>query len=31
MWWIVISYGMILFTYFGVNIWITGLHSYAGV
>jgi cytochrome c-type biogenesis protein CcsB len=31
MWWIVISYGMILFTYFGVNLWITGLHSYAGV
>lgn len=31
MWWLVIAWGMILFTYFVVNLWITGLHSYAGV
>ncbi len=31
MWWLVVAYGMILFTYFVVNLWITGLHSYAGV
>jgi ABC-type transport system involved in cytochrome c biogenesis permease subunit len=31
MWWIVVAYGMVLFTYFVVNLWITGLHSYAGV
>ncbi len=31
MWWLVVSWVMILFTYFVVNLWITGLHSYAGV
>jgi cytochrome c-type biogenesis protein CcsB len=31
MWWLVAAWGLILFTYFGVNLWITGLHSYAGV
>jgi len=25
-----VGYGCFLFNYFGVNIWITGLHSYAG-
>ncbi|MPZ24212.1 MAG: c-type cytochrome biogenesis protein CcsB [Dehalococcoidia bacterium] len=25
------GYGAVLFTYFGVNLWISGLHSYAGV
>jgi len=31
MWWLVASFGLMLFTYFGVNLWIQGLHSYAGV
>jgi cytochrome c-type biogenesis protein CcsB len=31
MWWLVVSWVMIMFTYFVVNLWITGLHSYAGV
>ncbi len=31
MWWIVVMWGLLLFTYFGVNLWVTGLHSYAGV
>jgi ABC-type transport system involved in cytochrome c biogenesis permease subunit len=31
MWWLVVAWGLILFTYFAVNLWITGLHSYAGV
>ena len=31
MWWLVGAWVMILFTYFVVNLWITGLHSYAGV
>ena len=31
MWWLVAMWGLMLFTYFGVNLWITGLHSYAGV
>lgn len=31
MWWLVIMWGLLLFTYFGVNLWIQGLHSYAGV
>jgi ABC-type transport system involved in cytochrome c biogenesis permease subunit len=26
-----IGYGAVLFTYFGVNLWVSGLHSYAGV
>ena len=30
--WIVIGgYGAVLFTYLGVNLWVSGLHSYAGV
>ena len=31
MWWLVVAYAMVLFTYFVVNRWVTGLHSYAGV
>src|SRR5688572_19579270 len=31
MWWLVLMYALVLFTYFAVNLWITGLHSYAGV
>jgi cytochrome c-type biogenesis protein CcsB len=31
MWWLVLAFGLMLFTYFGVNLWVTGLHSYAGV
>ena len=31
MWWLVIMWALIMFTYFGVNLWVTGLHSYAGV
>jgi ABC-type transport system involved in cytochrome c biogenesis permease subunit len=31
MWWLVVSYALVMFTYFVVNLWITGLHSYAGV
>jgi cytochrome c-type biogenesis protein CcsB len=31
MWWIVITYGLVMFTYFAVNLWVSGLHSYAGV
>ena len=31
MWWIVLMYALVLFTYFIVNLWISGLHSYAGV
>lgn len=31
MWWLVAMFALLLFTYFGVNLWITGLHSYAGV
>jgi cytochrome c-type biogenesis protein CcsB len=31
MWWLVVMYALVLFTYFAVNLWITGLHSYAGV
>lgn len=31
MWWLVIMWALVMFTYFGVNLWITGLHSYAGV
>ena len=31
MWWLVVSWMMIMFTYFVVNLWITGLHSYAGL
>jgi cytochrome c-type biogenesis protein CcsB len=31
MWWLIVMYGLVLFTYFAVNLWVTGLHSYAGV
>jgi cytochrome c-type biogenesis protein CcsB len=31
MWWLVIMWALVMFTYFGVNLWISGLHSYAGV
>ena len=31
MWWLIAMWALMLFTYFGVNLWITGLHSYAGV
>lgn len=31
MWWVVVMFGLVMFTYFGVNLWISGLHSYAGV
>jgi cytochrome c-type biogenesis protein CcsB len=31
MWWLVAMWGLVMFTYFGVNLWISGLHSYAGV
>lgn len=31
MWWLIAMWALLLFTYFGVNLWITGLHSYAGV
>ncbi|HET9199936.1 MAG TPA: c-type cytochrome biogenesis protein CcsB [Dehalococcoidia bacterium] len=30
-WMLCIGYGAVLFTYFGVNLWISGLHSYSGV
>ena len=28
---LVLGYGAVLFTYFAVNLWVSGLHSYAGV
>jgi cytochrome c-type biogenesis protein CcsB len=31
MWWLVVMWALVMFTYFGVNLWISGLHSYAGV
>jgi ABC-type transport system involved in cytochrome c biogenesis permease subunit len=31
MWWLIAMWGLVLFTYFAVNLWISGLHSYAGV
>lgn len=31
MWWLVVMYALVMFTYFGVNLWVSGLHSYAGV
>lgn len=31
MWWLIIMWVLVMFTYFGVNLWVTGLHSYAGV
>ena len=30
-WIVVAGFGAVLFTYLGVNLWISGLHSYAGV
>ncbi len=30
-WLLVIGFGAVLFTYFAVNLWVSGLHSYAGV
>jgi cytochrome c-type biogenesis protein CcsB len=27
---LVLAYGFVLFSYFGVNLWVSGLHSYAG-
>jgi cytochrome c-type biogenesis protein CcsB len=30
-WVLVLGYGGVMFTYFAVNLWVTGLHSYAGV
>jgi ABC-type transport system involved in cytochrome c biogenesis permease subunit len=24
-------WALVMFTYFGVNLWVSGLHSYAGV
>ena len=31
MWLLVLGYGAVLFTYFAVNLWVSGLHSYSGV
>jgi len=31
MWWLIAMWGLVMFTYFGVNLWVSGLHSYAGV
>jgi cytochrome c-type biogenesis protein CcsB len=31
MWWLIIMWGLVMFTYFAVNLWVSGLHSYAGV
>ncbi len=31
MWWLVAMWGLLMFTYFAVNLWVSGLHSYAGV
>ena len=31
MWWLVAMWALVMFTYFGVNLWVSGLHSYAGV
>ncbi|MFN0145445.1 MAG: cytochrome c biogenesis protein CcsA [Dehalococcoidia bacterium] len=31
MWWLVIMFALVMFTYFAVNLWVSGLHSYAGV
>ncbi len=30
-WVLVAGFGAVLFTYFAVNLWVSGLHSYAGV
>jgi cytochrome c-type biogenesis protein CcsB len=31
MWLLVLGYAAVLFTYFAVNLWVSGLHSYSGV
>jgi cytochrome c-type biogenesis protein CcsB len=31
MWWLIIMWALVMFTYFGVNLWISGLHSYTGM
>ncbi len=31
MWVLILGYAGVMFTYFAVNLWVTGLHSYAGV
>ena len=31
MWWLIVMWGLVMFTYFAVNLWVSGLHSYAGV
>jgi cytochrome c-type biogenesis protein CcsB len=31
MWWLVVTWALVMFTYFAVNLWVSGLHSYAGV
>jgi ABC-type transport system involved in cytochrome c biogenesis permease subunit len=28
---LILAYGFVLFSYFAVNLWVSGLHSYAGV
>lgn len=28
---LIVGYAAVLFTYFAVNLWVSGLHSYAGV
>jgi ABC-type transport system involved in cytochrome c biogenesis permease subunit len=28
---LVVGFLAVLFTYFGVNLWVSGLHSYSGV
>jgi cytochrome c-type biogenesis protein CcsB len=30
-WILIIGFGAVMFTYFGVNLWVSGLHSYSGV
>jgi len=31
MWWLIVMWALVMFTFFGVNLWVSGLHSYAGV
>ncbi len=31
MWWLIVMWVLVMFTYFAVNLWVSGLHSYAGV
>lgn len=31
MWWLIAMWGLVMFTYFAVNLWVSGLHSYAGL